>query len=90
MILDQINRNSKHRAEINSKSVLIKNLIITNLHVDMVFRQGNQKVKHLKPISYMEFHNLSSKGGIPSNQLTSLIINEMMKRCIAKKTSESI
>lgn len=84
-ILDNINSSSKGDSQSKKKRVLIKNLVITDLNVDMVFRQGNQKVKRLKPIAYMEFHNLSSEGGIPSNQLTSLIINEMMKDVLQKK-----
>ncbi|MCH9631605.1 MAG: hypothetical protein S4CHLAM37_16290 [Chlamydiia bacterium] len=88
-IINNINSSSKSdpdSSEDNSKTtVLIKRLVITNLNVDMVFRQGNQKVKRLKPIPRMEFQNLSSEGGIPSNQLTSLIINEMMKDVLHKK-----
>ena len=88
-IMNNINSSSKSdpsSSEDTSKTrVLIKRLVINNLNVDMVFRQGNQKVKRLKPIRKMEFHNLSSEGGIPSNQLTSLIINEMMKDVLQKK-----
>ena len=61
------------------KSVLIKRLLLTNINVDLAYKEGGVPLKHLKPISQLEFTNITSQKGIPSEQITQLILEQALR-----------
>lgn len=61
------------------KSILIKKLLLTNIEVDLAYKTGGVPVKRLKPISKIEFTNVTSEKGIPSEQITNLIIEQALR-----------
>lgn len=79
VILNNMSNGSK---DSSNKKTLIKHLLIEDLQVDLIFRQGDQRPRKIKPIKKMEFFNVSSEGGVPANQLTNIIIREMMKEVL--------
>lgn len=62
-----------------SRTFLIKRLAVNNINIDLLFKKGGGKVKHLKPIAHMEFKNVSSEGPFPMGQLTNVIMSEILK-----------
>jgi len=64
----------------NPRTVLIKKLIVTNLNIDLVYEKGGGKIQRLKPVDRMEFDNVSSEGGLPTEQITRLIVNHMLRQ----------
>jgi uncharacterized protein involved in outer membrane biogenesis len=61
------------------KSVLIKKLILTNIDIDLAYTKEHQ-VNHLDRIKKLEFDNVSSEKGIPYEQISSIIFNQMLKK----------
>lgn len=61
------------------KTVLIKKLILTDIDVDLAYKSGSIPVKRLKPIPKIEFTNVTSEKGIPSEQITNLIIEQALR-----------
>ncbi|MBS3904273.1 MAG: AsmA family protein [Simkania sp.] len=62
------------------KTVLIKKLVLTNISIDLVYRQGGAPVKHLAPIKRLEFDNLNSEEGLPYEQISNIIFQQMLKQ----------
>lgn len=68
-----------------STSVLIKKLIITDLKIDLAYRTGGKGVRSLRPIDRLELDNISSEGGLPTSQITDIIMSEMLKNVFSKE-----
>ena len=84
----QITNNMKSTAssEKSDRTVLIKTLVITNLDVDLVYKTGSDgAIKHLPRIDRMEFHNISSEGGLPMDQLMNSVLGQMLKEVFVKQ-----
>ena len=61
------------------KPVLIKRLIIRNMDIWIAFRDNpSAGAKQLKGIKYMEFKNVSSKSGLPIDEITQQVIGAML------------
>ncbi len=69
---------SKSKSE-GGRSVLIKKLVLTNISVELLYRQKGKAPKKLAPIKRLEFTNVSSEHGIPSAQITQVILQQMLK-----------
>lgn len=67
-----------------STSVLIKKLIITDLQIELAYR-SDRKVRKLRPIEKIELDNISSEGGLPTAQITDIIMSEMLKEVFSKE-----
>lgn len=63
----------------NPRTVLIKKLILTNINIDLVYEKGGGKVQKLTPIDRLEFNDISSEGGFPTDQISRIIINQMLR-----------
>lgn len=62
------------------RSFLIKELIVYNTQIDLVFRKDDGKIRHLKPIPIMKFKNVSSEGPLPAGQLLNMVMTEILKK----------
>ena len=74
-------QNSLSQSNVDTgKTFLIKLLSVNNINIDLVFRKNDGKIRHLKPISHMEFRNISSDGPFPMEQLTKIVMSEVLKK----------
>ncbi|MDN3507306.1 MAG: hypothetical protein P0S94_00115 [Simkaniaceae bacterium] len=78
-----ISSNMSKNVDTSAKSqpnthVLIKSLLCTNITIDLLY-QNEGKVERLRPIDKIELRNISSSGGIPTNQIINLIIDQMLR-----------
>jgi len=64
----------------NPRKFLITTLAVHNINIDLVFHKNDGKIRHLKPIPYMEFKNISSDSPFPMEQLTKVIMSEVLKK----------
>jgi len=71
------------------RTVLIKKLILTDIHPDLAYRQTG-KVQKLPPISHLEFTNVTSEGGIPTDQISNAIFNEMLRSVFQKENLQNM
>lgn len=60
--------------------VLIKKVILTNLDIELAYRDQKGKIQKLKPIKRLELTNITSEGGIPSAQITHIILQEALRQ----------
>ena len=63
----------------SSKSVIIKELVLTNIQVDVVYKSSNGAVKKLKPIPKIVLHDINSSQGFPSDQIMQSVLGQMLK-----------
>lgn len=70
------------------RSALIKKLILTNIQIDLILSDG--KLHHLSPIERLEFDNISSDKGIPTQEISEIIVQKMMQSIFLKKGLKSI
>lgn len=63
----------------HGKSVLIKKLILNNLSITLAYRDGSKKPQKLKTIKHLEFDNVTSEEGLPTDQIANIIMREMLK-----------
>lgn len=63
----------------DKKVIFIKTLILTNIQVDLVYRNKPGEIKKLRPIDKIELHNINSEEGIPMNQLMNTVLGQMLK-----------
>ncbi len=82
--------NGKKKKEESQRSVLIKHLVLTNIDVDVVYRKEGGKVKKLKRIEKIELTNVSSKGGLPMDQVMNSILGQMLKSVFEKQNLQNM
>ncbi|MCL6755566.1 MAG: AsmA family protein [Candidatus Rhabdochlamydia oedothoracis] len=85
-IIDQINTSSTS----TFRTVLIRKLILTNIDVDLVYISEGNSVKRLRRIDRIELNDVSSEEGIPANQITSLVIKEMIKHVLQEQNLQNM
>jgi len=59
--------------------VLIRKLILTNIQVDLVFANGDKAVRHLKPIPKLVFYDVSSATGLPTEEISRIVFQQMLQ-----------
>ncbi len=70
------------------RTALIRQLILTDISIDLLLASGS--VNKLSPISQLEFHNISSEKGIPTQEITEIIIQKMMEQIFIIKGIKAI
>lgn len=74
----------------SNRSLLIRKLVLTDVHVDLVYRAGNRKVQRLKPIPRLEFTNISSANGLPMDQLLNSVLGQMLQSVFIKENLKNM
>ncbi len=70
------------------RAALIRKLILTNIQIDLILSDG--KIHHLSPIERLEFDNISSDKGIPTQEISEIIVQKMMQSIFLEKGLKSI
>lgn len=83
-------RNFARNADLNEegekeKKVFIKRIVFTNIDTDLAFRSQGGQVKKLPRIARIELTNISSEGGIPTDQLMSTVLAQMLKEVFVQQ-----
>ncbi len=74
----------------SSRSLLIRKVVLTDIDVDVVYRQNGSKVTRLPRIPRMELTNITSEGGIPSDQIMNSVLGEMLKQVFLKQNLKNM
>lgn len=72
------------------KTVLIKELIINNISVDLVYIKTNSKVKKLPNIKQIVIKNIDSEEGFPLDQLTRSVLGQMLEQIFIKENLKNM
>jgi hypothetical protein len=74
----------------STRSVLIHRIVLTNIDVDVVYRKEGGKVKRLPRIPKMELTEISSEGGLPTDQILNSVLGEMLKQVFLKENLKNM
>ncbi len=70
------------------KTSVIKNLILTNIHIQIIMPDGK---KHVVPlIKRLEFKDVSSEKGIPIDEITEIVMQKLMGNLFLQKSIQTI
>ncbi len=78
-IMANLNKGKKEAEGKKATKVLIKRVLLTNLNVELAYKDQNGRIQKLQPIKRLELKNISSEGGIPSAQITHIILKEALR-----------
>ncbi len=81
---------TKPPASPSNKSVLIKELIINDISVDLVYLSSNSKIKKLPKIKQIIIKNISSEEGFPLDQLTQSVLGQMLQQVFIKENLKNM
>ena len=74
----------------STRSVLIHRIVLTNIDVDVVYRKEGGKVKRLPRIPRIELKEVSSEGGLPTDQILDSVLGEMLKQVFLKENLKNM
>jgi hypothetical protein len=74
----------------SERTVLIHRLVLTNIQCDVVYRDGNGKVKRLPTIDRMELTEISSEGGLPMDQILNSVLGQMLKQVFIQQNLKNM
>lgn len=83
-IMKNLSDSDSNASKKSDTEVVIKKLKLTNLEVAIVYKTEPKKIQKIK-IPSLEFSDVSSKGGIPSAQITQLVMRQALKRIFSKE-----
>lgn len=72
------------------RKVLIKKLVLKNLSPELVYNQGDRRVRRLSTIPYMEFTNITSDQGIPSDEIMDSVLGQMLQSVFFKENLKNM
>ncbi len=61
------------------KTVFIKTLVLTNIQVDVVYKNKGKNITRLPSIDKIVLTNISSEEGLPMNQIMHTVLGQMLK-----------
>ena len=86
-LVDNTNIESKSIFSIR-RSVLIHKLKLTNIDINL--QLAGEKIKKLTPIPELTFENVSSERGIPTHEITEIIIQNLMNQVFIIKGFKAV
>lgn len=89
-ILSQDKKSSSQKTTPSSKTVLIKKIILRNIKTDLLYQNGNGKVKHLPTIKYLELTNVGSEGTDVLEQITDSALGSLLKQVFIKENLKNM
>lgn len=69
----------------SNKSVLIKTLVLTNIQVELVYKNKAGEVKKLPPIDKIVLTNINTAEGLPMNQIMNSVLGQTLKSVFIKE-----
>ncbi len=67
------------------KKVLIKTLILTNIQVEIVYKNKKGEIKKLPLIDKIVLTNINTEEGLPMNQIMNSVLGQMLKSVFLKE-----
>lgn len=68
-----------HLEEEKDETIVIKRLVFKNIRTEILFRDGSGGAQKLPLIKEIVLTNISSQGGLPTDQLTGSVLGQMIK-----------
>lgn len=83
---------TKHKKDkkVSSRTVLIRKIILENIKVDVVYATQPNNIKHLPTIDRLEFTDISSEGGFPTDQIMNSVLGQTLKSIFVKENLQNM
>lgn len=82
-------RNIKKK-EAPEQIVIIKELVVNNISVDVLYLNSNSKIKRLPKINQIVIKNISSNQGLPMDQFLNSLLGQMLKEVFIKENLKNM
>lgn len=83
------NMSEDHKSPLTvERHASIKKLVLTNIQIDLILSDG--KLHKLSPIDRLEFDNIRSDKGIPTQEISEIIVQKMMNQIFLQKGLKAI
>ncbi len=73
-----------------NRTVLIKQLVLKNISVDLVYQTRSGKIKRLRPIDEIILTNITNTGGFPIDQIAESVLGQMLKSVFMKENLKNM
>lgn len=75
----------KNSSKEDKKSVTIKKLVLTNIQVELVYRNSPNNIKKLPPIKEIVLTDINTEEGMPMEQIMHSVLGQMLKSIFIKE-----
>ena len=72
------------------KTVIIKEVVINNISVDLVYLQGGGKIKKLPMIKQIVLKNINTQEGFPVDQLMNSVLGQMLTQVFIQQNLKNM
>jgi uncharacterized protein involved in outer membrane biogenesis len=73
-----------------AKSVQIRELVLTNIHIDVVYRSSGGKIKKLRPIPRLVLYNINTDQGLPTEQIMQSVVGKMLQSIFVQENMKNM
>ena len=70
------------------REAIIRRLLLTNIRIDLILSDG--KLHQLSPIERLEFRDVTSEKGIPTQEIAEIIVQKMMQQIFLQQGLKNI
>lgn len=74
----------------SGRSIFIKELVINNISMDLVYIQGDGRIKKLPVIKQIVLKNINSEEGFPVDQLMSSVLGQMLQQVFIQQNLKNM
>lgn len=74
----------------SGRSVFIKELVINNISVDLVYVRGDGRIKKLPMIKQIVLRNINSEEGFPVDQLMNSVLGQMLQQVFIQQNLKNM
>ncbi|MBX9922479.1 MAG: AsmA family protein [Rhabdochlamydiaceae bacterium] len=74
----------------DSKSVLIKELVLTNIQIDVVYKSSGGKIKKLPPIPRLVLYDINTDQGLPTEQIMQSVVGKMLQSIFVQENMKNM
>ncbi|WP_420421001.1 hypothetical protein [Simkania sp.] len=86
-IMGNIDHDNKSPLSVEREAI-IRRLLLTNIRIDLILSDG--KLHQLSPIERLEFNDITSERGIPTQEIAEIIVQKMMHQIFLEKGLKTI
>lgn len=81
-IIENLERSGKESST-SDTNVLIKTLTLNDIDIDLLYRDKMSRPRRLKPIKQIVLKNISTRGGVPSEQIMRIVMREAIRNILS-------
>ncbi len=89
-LMSNSNSSESPVSEKDAKSVRIKELILTNIQIDVTYKSSKGKIKKLPLIPKLVLYDINTDEGIPTEQIMQSVVGKMLQSIFVKENMKNM